>query len=63
MFPGTSGPPLLYHVVSCTGLSLQLLGTQDFVDVVQTVSGGLYPMGVVRQGGVQATLLRGREAG
>lgn len=49
MFPRTSRPPLLYHVVSCTGLSLQLLGSQDFVDMVQTVFGGLYPMGVVRQ--------------
>lgn len=49
MFPRTSRPPLLYHVVSCTGLSLQLLGTQDFVDMEQTVFGGLYEMGVVRQ--------------
>lgn len=58
MFPRTSRPPLLYHVVSCTGLSLQLLGTQDFVDMEQTVFGGLYAMG-----DIQATLLRGREAG
>lgn len=63
MFPGTSRAPLLHHVVSCTSLSLQLLGTQDFVDVVQAVFGWLCPVGVVGQGGIQATVLRGGEAG
>ena len=63
MFPGTSGAPLLHHIVARASLSLQLLGTQDFVDVVQAVFGWLRPMGVVGQGGIQATVLRGGEAG
>lgn len=63
MFPGTPGAPLLHHVVSCASLSLQLLGTQDLVDVVQAVFGWLRPVGVVGQGGVQATVLRGGAAG
>lgn len=61
MLPWTPRPPLLYHIVSCTSLSLQLLGTQDFVDVVEAVFGGLHPMGVVRQGGIQAAVLGGRK--
>lgn len=63
MFPGTSRAPLLHYVVPCTSLSLQLLGTQDFVDMVQAVFGWLCPMGVVGQRGIQATVLRGGEAG
>lgn len=63
MFSRASGAPLFHHVVSCTCLSLQLLGTQDFVDVVQAVFGWLCPMGVVGQGGIQATVLRGGETG
>lgn len=57
MLPGTSGAPLLHHVVSCARLSLELLGTQDFVDVVQAVFGRLCPMGVVGQGSIEATVL------
>lgn len=52
MFPGASWTPLFYHVVSRTSLSLQLLGTQDFVDVMQAVFRGQCPMGVVGQGGI-----------
>jgi len=52
MFPGTPGAPLLHNVVSCARLSLKLLGTQDFVDVVQAVFGWLSPMGVVGQGSI-----------
>lgn len=63
MFPGTTGAPLLYHVVSCASLSLQFLCTQDFVDMVEAVFGWLCPMGVVGQGGIQATVLGGGEAG
>lgn len=63
MFPRTSRAPLLHHIVSCTCLSLQLLGAQDFVDVVQAVFGWLCPMGVVGQGGIHATVLRGGETG
>lgn len=37
MFPRTAGAPLLHHVVSCACLPLELLGPQDFVDVVQAV--------------------------
>lgn len=49
MFSRTSRAPLLHHIVSCASLSLQLLGTQDFVDVVQAVFGWLCAMGVVGQ--------------
>lgn len=49
MFSRTPRAPLLDHVVSCTSLSLQFLGSQDFVDVVQAVFGWLCAMGVVGQ--------------
>lgn len=63
MFPRTPRAPLLYHIVACARLPLQLLGTQDFVDVVKAVFGWLGPMSVVGQGRIEATILRGREAG
>lgn len=63
MFPGTSRAPLFHHVVSCTSLSLQLLGTQDFVDVVEAVLGWLCPVGLVGHGGIQTTVLGRGEAG
>lgn len=63
MLPRTPRAPLLHHIVSCASLSLQLLGTEDFVDVVQAVFGWLRSMGVVGQGGIQAAVLGGGEAG
>lgn len=57
MFPGASRAPLFHHVVSCASLPLQLLGSQDFVDVVQAVFRGQCPMRVVGQGGIQTTVL------
>lgn len=63
MFSGTSRAPLFDHVVSCASLPLQLLGTQDFVDVVEAMLGWLRPMGVVGMGGIQATVLGRGEAG
>lgn len=63
MFPGPSGTPLLHDVVSRASLSLQLLGPQNFVDVMQAVFGWRCAVGVVGHGGVQATVLRGGEVG
>lgn len=63
MFPGTSWAPLFHHVVSCASLSLQLLGTQDFVYMVEAVLGWLRPMGLVRHGCIEATVLGRGEAG
>lgn len=63
MLSRTSGASLLHYVVSCTSLSLQFLGTQNFVDVMQPVFGWLCPKGVVGQGGIQAIVLRGGETG
>lgn len=61
MLPGAPGAPLLDHVVACPRLSLELLGAEDLVDVVQAVFGGLGPVGVVLRGGilVQAAALGG----
>lgn len=63
MFPGPSGTPLFHHVVPCARLSLQLLGPQDFVDVVQAVFGCWRAVGVVVHSRIQATVLRGGEVG
>lgn len=52
MLPGAPGAPLLDHVVACPRLSLELLCTEDLVDVVQAVFGGLGPVGVVWRGGI-----------
>lgn len=63
MLPRPPGTPLFHHVVSRASLSLQLLGPQNFVHVVQAVFGWRCAIGVVGHGGVQATVLRGGEVG
>lgn len=63
MFPWPSGTPLFHDVVPRASLSLQLLGPQDLVHVVQAVFGWRGAIGVVGHGGIQATVLRGGEVG
>lgn len=63
MFSWPSRTPLFHDVVSCARLSLQLLGPQNFVHMVQTVFGCWCAIGVVGHSCIQATVLRGREVG
>lgn len=63
MFPWPSGTPLFHDIVSRASLSLQLLGPQNFVDVMQAVFGWWRAIGVVGHRGIQATVLRGGEVG
>lgn len=56
-------PPLFHDIVSCARLSLQLLGPQNFVHVMQTVFGCRCAIGVVGHRRIQATVLRGGEVG
>lgn len=63
MFPWPPGAPLLHNIVSRASLSLQLLGPQDFVHVMQAVFGCGRAVGVVGHSCIQATVLRGGEVG
>lgn len=63
MFPWPSGTPLFHDVVSRASLSLQFLGPQDFVHMMQAVFGWRRTVGVVGHGRIQATVLRGGEVG
>lgn len=63
MFPWPSGTPLFHDIVSRASLSLQLLGPQNFVHMMQAVFGWWRAIGVVGHRCIQATVLRGGEVG
>lgn len=63
MFPWPSRTPFFHNIVSCARLSLQLLGSQNFVNVVQAVFGRCRAIGVVGHRCIQATVLRRGEVG
>lgn len=63
MFPWPSRTPLFHDIVSRASLSLQLLGPQNFVHVVQAVLGWRCAVGVVGHGRIQAAVLRRGEVG
>lgn len=62
MLTGTARTPFFHHVVSCACLPLELLSTEDLVDMVQVVF-GRGPMGVMRRGGVKAACRLGGACG